>query len=133
MTKEAVQQAMATLQTQSTPVSARNVLWILRNAPSSYRGCSFRDLLPLLRSQQDTVERLLAWTARLQTAIDRHQWDMLPVLITRSEKAFESSNRQRQAANQRGDPPGPVHIWADAMGRRREAISAAKWHVAMHR
>jgi hypothetical protein len=127
MTKEAVQQAMATLQTQGKPISARNVMRILRNQPPKFMGCSFTDLLRYLRSQEVTVDTLLSLREELQTAMDQQQWHMLPQLITQGERAWQAFHAEREAARIRGDSPGTPWIWMDALGLLRESIRQAQW------
>jgi hypothetical protein len=46
-----VRQAMAILEAQRSPVSARVVNRLLRATPPRFMGLSFRDLLPMLRIQ----------------------------------------------------------------------------------
>jgi hypothetical protein len=130
MTREVVQQAMTVLQTQGTPVSARNVLRILRNAPPHYRGYSFRDLLPLLKNQADTLQdpryqAVIDAAAQLEDVVARGHHGQLSGGIARAEHTWQTCATAMYQASARGDPMAQLEAWAAAFERLRLACSAA--------
>jgi hypothetical protein len=128
VTRELVQQAVKTLETAGEVVSVRQVNRLMRRTPPTYRGCSFRDLLPFLRHQHDTPKtcyhQVLEMTAALETALG-HPTDVdLPALLIRGEKVWRTCVPRLQAASLSVDGPTAAVLWPHAVREFRYRLAA---------
>src|SRR5215217_7703892 len=94
MTRELVQQAVNTLKAAGKVVSARQVNRLMRRTPPTYRGCSFRDLLPWLQHQHisptECYRQVLELTTAFETALGQPHDADLPALLSRGEEIWRT-------------------------------------------
>jgi hypothetical protein len=129
MTKEAVHQAIATLQRQGKSPSSRNILRVLRNTGPRYMGCSFRDLLPWLRHQHDTGKDCYRQVLEMYDAIEsalRHPDDpRLPALLSRGQEVWRTCAPRLQAVTISVDGPTAALLWPHAVQQFRYILATA--------
>jgi hypothetical protein len=128
MPRELVQKAVNTLKSDGKVVSARQVNRMLRRTPPTYRGCSFRDLLPWLKHQhlsaKECYETVLELTAAFETVLT-HQTDAdLPALLSRGEEIWQACIPRLQAASLSVDGPTAALLWPMVVREFRVRLAA---------
>jgi hypothetical protein len=132
MTKEAVKQAIATLQTQGKFPSSRNILRILRNTGPRYMGCSLRDLLPFLRhshvTPKECYQQVLEMIDALESAMS-HPSETLPAMLVQGEKTWRTCVPRLQAVSVSVHGPTAALLWPHAVQQLRHVLATATLEV----
>jgi hypothetical protein len=125
----AVQHAVKTLEANGKVVSAYNVNQVLRSTPPYY-GMSYRDLLPLLRNQQDMPNdpryQQVIWMAEaLEEVLAQRRHGHLQALIEQGSTTWSRCAPAMHQASARGDPMVQVEAWVASFERLRFGREAA--------
>jgi hypothetical protein len=130
MSRELVHQAVNTLKAMGKVVSVREVNRLLRRTPPTYRGCSFRDLLPILLHQHDTgkacYEAVLEMTAAVETALTHPQATDLPAVLSRGEDVWRTCILRLQTASLSVDGPTAALLWPLVVREFRYRLAALR-------